>query len=77
MFHGTALKTTGGLEKKDLLQDKYGSIVSKVARESALKRMKREGKKALVKVFKPKKKGFCLQPKECTKKYKTLIKKML
>jgi len=77
VFHGTALKTTGGLEKKDLIQDKYGSIVSKAARESALKRMKREGKKALVKVFKPKKKGFGLQPKEGTKKYKTLIKKML
>jgi hypothetical protein len=39
--------------------------------------MKREGKKALVKVFKPKKKGFGLQPKEGTKKYKTLVKKML
>ena len=34
VFHGTALKTTGGLEKKDLIQDKYGSIVSKAARES-------------------------------------------
>ncbi len=77
VWHGVALKTSGGLEKKDLDQDKYGRIVSKVARKSALARMKREGKKALVKVFKPKKKGFGLQPKEGTKKYKTLIKKML
>ena len=77
VWHGVALKTSGGLEKKDLVQDKYGRLVSKAARKSALARMKREGKKALVKVFKPKKKGFGLQPKEGTKKYKTLIKKML
>tara|TARA_B100000287_G_scaffold147236_1_gene138946 strand:- start:1547 stop:1807 length:261 start_codon:yes stop_codon:yes gene_type:complete len=77
VWHGVALKTSGGLEKKDLVQDKYGRLVSKAARKSALDRMKREGKKALVKVFKPKKKGFGLQPKEGTKKYKTLIKKML
>ena len=77
VWHGVALKTSGGLEKKDLVQDKYGRLVSKAARKSALDRMKREGKKALVKVFKPKKKGFGLQPKEGTKKYKKLIKKML
>ena len=57
VFHGTALKTTGGLTQSDLVQDKYGKIVSIAARKSALKRMKREGKKALVKVFKPKKSG--------------------
>ena len=77
VFHGTALKTTGGLTQSDLVQDKYGKIVSIAARKSALKRMKREGKKALVKVFKAKKTGFKLQPKEGTKKYKKLIKKML
>jgi len=77
VFHGTALKTTGGLTQSDLVQDKYGKIVSIAAREAALKRMKREGKKALVKVFKAKKTGFKLQPKEGTKKYKKLIKKML
>jgi len=76
VFHGSALKTTGGLEKTDLTQDKYGKIVSKAARKAALARMKDEGKKHLVKVFKPKKSGFGLQPKEGTKKYKTLIKKM-
>src|SRR6056300_1241100 len=26
VFHGTAEKTTGGLSKKDLFQDKYGAI---------------------------------------------------
>jgi hypothetical protein len=77
VFHGTALKTTGGLTQSDLVQDKYGSIISIAARKAALKRMKREGKKALVKVFKPKKKGFGLQPKEGTKAYEKKIKKML
>ena len=75
--HGTALITTGGLTQSDLVQDKYGKIVSIAARKSALKRMKREGKKALVKVFKPKKSGFKLQPKEGTKSYEKKIKKML
>tara|TARA_X000000368_G_scaffold362608_1_gene307361 strand:- start:1486 stop:1746 length:261 start_codon:yes stop_codon:yes gene_type:complete len=77
VFHGTALKTTGGLTQSDLVQDKYGSIISIAARKAAVKRMKREGKKALVKVFKPKKKGFGLQPKEGTKAYEKKIKKML
>ena len=77
VFHGTALKTTGGLTQSDLVQDKYGSIISIAARKAAVKRMKREGKKALVKVFKAKKTGFKLQPKEGTKEYKKKIKKML
>jgi hypothetical protein len=39
--------------------------------------MKEEGKKAMVKVFKPVKNGdFKLAPKKGTKKYKTLVKKM-
>ena len=41
VWHGVALKTSGGLEKKDLVQDKYGRLVSKAARKSALDRMKR------------------------------------
>ena len=77
VWHGVALKTTGGLEKKDLTQDKYGTIVSKAARKAALARLKDEGKKHLVKVFKPKKTGFKLQPKEGTKTYEKKIKKML
>ena len=43
---------------------------------AATARMKREGKKALVKVFKPVKNGFKLQPKEGTKDYAKKIKKM-
>ena len=77
VFHGTALKTTGGLEKTNLIQDKYGKIVSKAARKAALARMKDEGKQHLVKVFKPKKTGFKLQPKEGTKAYEKKVKKML
>ncbi len=76
VFHGTAMKTTGGLTKKDLEQDKYGRIISKAASKAALARMKDEGKKAMVKVFKPKKSGFKLQPKSGTAAYKKLIKKM-
>ena len=75
VFHGNAEMTAGGLEKKDLKM-KDGRIVSKAASEAALKRMKSEGKKAMVKVFKPAKKGFKLQPKEGTAAYKKLIKKM-
>ncbi len=76
-FHGTAKHTPGGLVKGDLVQDKYGNIKSKAAVAAAKKRMKEEGAKAMVKVFKPAKKGdFKLAPKKGTKKYKTLIKKM-
>jgi hypothetical protein len=75
VFHGTADRTTGGLEKKNLVL-KDGRIVSKTASQAALKRMKSEGKKHLTKVFKPTKKGFKLQPKEGTAAYKKLVKKM-
>jgi hypothetical protein len=76
VFHGNADRTAGGLTKKDLMRDDDGRIKSKAASEAALKRMKDEGKKAMVKVFKPAKKGFKLQPKEGTAAYKKLIKKM-
>ena len=75
VFHGTADQTAGGLKKKDLILDN-GQIKSKAAQEAALARMKKEGKKHLVKVFKPTKKGFKLQPKEGTKAYKTKVAKM-
>ena len=75
VFHGTADKTAGGLEKKNLVL-KDGRIVSKAASQAALKRMKSEGKKHLTKVFKPAKKGFKLQPKAGTAAYKKLVKKM-
>ncbi len=76
VFHGTADQTAGGLKKKDLILDD-GQIKSKAAQEAALARMKKEGKKHLVKVFKPNKNGFKLQPKEGTKAYKTKVKKMM
>ena len=77
VFHGTADKTSGGLKKKDLMLDpKDGQIKSVAAHQAALDRMKREGKKHLTKVFKPKKGKFTLQPKEGTKEYKKKMKKM-
>ena len=75
VFHGTADQTAGGLKKKDLILDN-GEIKSKAAQQAALARMKKEGKKYFVKVFKPTKKGFKLQPKEGTKAYKTKVAKM-
>jgi hypothetical protein len=80
VFHGTADRTAGGLEKKNLML-KDGRIVSKAASKAALHRMMCEGKKHLTKVFKPVKSTeakpkFKLQPKEGTAAYKRLIKKM-
>ena len=77
VFHGTAAKTSGGLTQKDLMLDPNdGQIKSVAAHKAALKRMEREGKKHLTKVFKPKKGKFTLQPKEGTKEYKKKMKKM-
>ena len=76
VFHGAAKSTAGGLKAGDLVRDDDGRIKSKKAQMSALERMKNEGKNAMVKVFKPKKSGFKLQPKEGTAAYKKLIKKM-
>jgi hypothetical protein len=77
VFHGTADKTSGGLMKKDLMLDtKDGRIKSKAAHDAAITRMKSEGKAAMVKVFKPKKGKFTLQPKQGTKAYEKKIKKM-
>ena len=77
VFHGTADNTAGGLTKKDLIKDSNdGRIKSKAAQQAALARMKKEGKKAMVKVFKPKEGKCKLQPKEGTKAYDKLIKKM-
>tara|TARA_Y100000389_G_scaffold150030_1_gene149488 strand:+ start:131 stop:340 length:210 start_codon:yes stop_codon:yes gene_type:complete len=68
--------TAGGLQKSDLVQGADGSIKSKAAVAAAKKRMKEEGKTAMVKVFKPKKGTFKLQPKKGTAAYKKLSKKM-
>jgi len=75
VFHGTAEKTAGGLKKKDLFQDQYGAIKSKAASKAALERMEEEGKKAMVKVFKPKKSGFKLQPRRVPVLTKSSLRK--
>jgi hypothetical protein len=51
-------------------------IKSRAAASAADKRVKREGKSAMVKVFKAKKGTFKLQPKKGTQEYEKLIKKM-
>lgn len=76
VFHGTAARTSGGLVKKDLMKGEDGRIKSKAASCAAMQRLKREGKKAMTAVFKPKKNGFKLQPKVGTKEYEKKIKKM-
>ena len=45
VFHGTAKHTSGGLEKKDLLQNKHGRIVSRRKHNTAKKenRLKKHG----------------------------------
>ena len=42
VFHGTAKKTTGGLEKTDLLKNKHGEIVSRKKHLSAKKEKRLE-----------------------------------
>ena len=54
VFHGTAKKTSGGLEKSDLVQNKHGRIVSRrkqAAGRKALKYLTRKGYKAKKGVF--------------------------
>ena len=46
VFHGTAKHTSGGLEKKDLVQNKHGRIVSRrkqAAGRKALQHLKKAG----------------------------------
>ena len=76
VFHGNGLETAGRLRKEDLFMDAYGRIKSKAAVAAAKKRMKEEGSKAMVKVFKAKKGTFELQPKKGTAAYRRRIKKM-
>jgi hypothetical protein len=42
VFHGTAKKTSGGLEKKHLLQNKHGEIVSRKKHNTAKKEKRLE-----------------------------------
>lgn len=45
VFHGTADTTSGGLEKKDLMKNKHGRIVSAIKHKTAKKenRLKKAG----------------------------------
>ena len=42
VFHGTCKKTTGGLEKKDLIKNKHGEIVSRKKHLTAKKEKRLE-----------------------------------
>ena len=42
VWHGTALKTTGGLKKSDLMMNKHGRIVSKKKHNTAKKEKRLE-----------------------------------
>lgn len=42
VFHGTAKKTSGGLEKRDLLKNKHGEIVSRKKHITAKKEKRLE-----------------------------------
>jgi hypothetical protein len=42
VFHGTCKKTTGGLEKKDLMKNKHGEIVSRKKHLTAKKEKRLE-----------------------------------
>jgi len=76
VLHGTAHHTGGGLKKGDLFLDKKdGRIKSKDATKAANSRLKREGTAHFTKVFKPKKGGFSLQPKQGTKDYKKKLER--
>ena len=63
VYHGTAYKTTGGLTKKDLEQNKRGRIVSK-RKAATAKREKRLEKAG----YKPKKGSFVVMRKSMKNK---------
>lgn len=42
VFHGNAKKTTGGLQRKDLVKNKHGDIVSKKKHHTAKKEKRLE-----------------------------------
>ena len=55
VYHGTAMRTTGGLSKKDLTMSKSGEIVSK--KKQALAKKKSNPLKAYIKLAKTTKGG--------------------
>ena len=72
VLRGELNQTSGGLKAKDLNTDG----TSKKASRAAKKRMKTEGSKSMIAVFKAQKGTFKPQPKRNTAAYKKLIKKM-
>lgn len=72
VWHGTAYKTSGGLTKNDLVQNKAGRIVSKSKHSSAKKEMRlvkagygtKKGKFGYVKIGKKTMKGGTGYPEE-------------
>jgi hypothetical protein len=72
VLRGELKQTSGGLKAKDLNEDG----TSKKASRAAKKRMKKEGSKSLIEVFKAQTGTFKPQPKKGTAAYKKLIKKM-
>ena len=56
VYHGTAKHTAGGLEKKDLVKNKHGRIVSRKKMEAGKKALKFLTRKG----YKPKKGTFKL-----------------
>jgi len=72
VFHGNSKKTTGGLEKKDLLKNKHGEIVSRKKHNTA-KREKRLEKYGFF--TKKGKFGFVKKDKSKSKSRKTRSRK--
>lgn len=68
VFHGNADKTTGGLEKKDLMKNKHGRIVSVRKHKTAKKekRLEKAGYSAKKGKF-----GFIKKEKSKTRKNKS------
>ena len=75
VFHGNALKTAGGLTRKDLKKNSKGEIVSIKASMAAEERLKQNP--AFQAFVKHAGKGgeFKKSPKSGTKAYKSLMKK--
>lgn len=73
VWHGTAYKTSGGLTKNDLIQNKAGRIVSKAKYHTAKKEMRlvkagygtKKGKFGFVKLNKTSKRGGGICPGTC------------
>ena len=76
VWHGTAYKTSGGLKKHNLLQNKHGRIVSSLKHATAKKEKRlakagytaKKGKFGAVKIGSPKSKGTRKRRSRSTRK---------